>query len=147
MTSLPSERQIVAAVINPAAAAAGVQNSAWVSMVTFEEVMAVILAGALGVNGTIDAKLQQATDSSGTGAKDITGKAVTQFTQAGTDKSNKQSIINIRAEEMDRTNGFTHVRLVLTTAVATSPSAAVLIGSQARYAPANAAASVQETIK
>ena len=147
MTSLPSERVVLAAVINPAAAAAGTQNSGWVSMTTYEEVMAIIAAGAIGTNGTIDAKIQQAQDASGTGAKDVTGKAITQLTQAGTDKSNKQAVINVRAEELDRTNGFTHVRLQLVTAVATSPSVAALLGLMARYSPATPATSLIETVK
>jgi hypothetical protein len=37
--------------------------------------IAVIKTGVLGASATVDAKLQQATDSSGTGVKDITGKA------------------------------------------------------------------------
>lgn len=147
MTSLTSEKVVLAGIINPAANAAGTLTTNWVSMATFEELLAIIAAGALGVGGTIDAKLQQAQDSTGTGAKDIAGKAITQLTQAGTDKSNKQAQINVRAEEMDRTGGFTHVRLSMTTAVATSPSTAVLLGVSARYSPAAPAASLIETIK
>jgi hypothetical protein len=147
MTSLTSEKIQVVGVINPAANAAGTLTTGWVSMAAFEEILAIIAAGALGVNSTIDAKLQQAQDSSGTGVKDVVGKAITQLTQAGTDKSNKQAQINMRAEELDRNNGFTHVRLSMTTAVATSPSTAVLIGTGSRYSPGTPAASVIETVK
>ncbi|MGY4224337.1 hypothetical protein ACVMIH_001698 [Bradyrhizobium sp. USDA 4503] len=147
MTSLTSEKVVLAGIINPAANAAGTLTTNWVSMATFEELLAIIAAGALGVNGTIDAKLQQAQDGTGTGAKDIVGKAITQLTQAGTDKSNKQAQINVRAEELDRNGGFSFVRLSMTTAVATSPSTAVLLGVSARYSPAAPAASLVETIK
>ncbi|MCP1852802.1 MULTISPECIES: hypothetical protein [unclassified Bradyrhizobium] len=147
MTSLTSEKVVLAGIINPAANAAGTLTTNWVSMATFEELLAIIAAGALGVNGTIDAKLQQAQDGTGTGAKDIVGKAITQLTQAGTDKSNKQAQINVRAEELDRNGGFSFVRLSMTTAVATSPSTAVLLGVSARYSPTAPAASLVETIK
>lgn len=147
MTSLTSEKIQVVGVINPGANAAGNLTTGWVSMAAFEELLAIIAAGTMGANGTIDAKLQQAKDASGTGAKDVAGKAITQLTQAGTDRSNKQAQINMRAEELDRNNGFTHVRLSLTTAVATSPSTALLIGMSSRYSPADPATSVIETIK
>jgi hypothetical protein len=146
MTSRMSEKVQLVAVIDPDANAAGALNSGWVSMAAFEELLAIILAGDLGTSATIDAKLQQATDSSGTGAKDITGKAITQLTQAGTDRSNKQAQINVRAEELDRTNGFTHIRLVMTGATATSDSAAVILGCASRYTPGTPATSVVETI-
>jgi hypothetical protein len=38
--------------------------------------------GVLGASATVDAKLQQATDNSGTGVKDVTGKAITQLVKA-----------------------------------------------------------------
>jgi hypothetical protein len=41
-------------------------------------ILAVLQSGALGTSD-LDAKLQQAKDSSGTGAKDVTGKAITQL--------------------------------------------------------------------
>ncbi|WP_027578473.1 hypothetical protein [Bradyrhizobium sp. Ai1a-2] len=147
MTSLMSEKVQLVGIIDPDANTAGTLTTGWVSMAAFEELLAIVLAGDLGVNATIDAKLQQAQDSSGTGAKDVTGKAITQMTQAGTDKSNKQAQINVRAEELDRTNSFTHVRLSMTTAVATSDSGAVLLGMCPRYAPGTPATSVIETIK
>ncbi len=146
MTSKMSEKVQVVAVIDPDANAAGTIVSAWVSMASFEEVLAIIMAGDLGSSATIDAKMRQATDSSGTGAKDITGKAITQLTQAGTDQSNKQAQINVRAEELDRTNGFTHVALSFTTATATSDSGAILLGMNSRYQPGTPATSVIETI-
>ncbi len=146
MTSKMSEKVQLVGVINPASNAAGALTTAWVSMASFEEMMAIIALGTMVTNSTVDAKLQQAQDSSGTGVKDITGKAITQLTQAGTDRSNKQAQINVRAEEMDRTNGFTHVRLSMTTAVAASGSTAVLLGMGSRYSPGTPAASVVETI-
>ena len=147
INALPSERAAVVGVIDPDANAAGALTSDYVSMGTFHSAMGVVLVGTMGASGTIDAKLVQATDSSGTGVKDITGKAITQLTQAGTD-SDKQAIINVRAEELDVANGFNHVAIVLTTAAATSDSAAVLLGLDPRVGPAsdNDLASVDEIV-
>jgi len=143
---LLSESLAVAAVVKPDATAAGTATSGWISMAEFGQILAVVMAGDLGTNATIDAKLQQATNASGAGAKDITGKAVTQLTQAGTDKSNKQALINLRAEEIDRRNGFTHVRLSVTVATATSDLAAVVLGTRARYSPVAQPAAVDQIV-
>ena len=142
----PSDRAVVAGVIDPDANAAATYTTGWIDMGLFAAIMAIVFAGTLGASATIDAKLEQATDSSGTGAKDITGKAITQLTQAGTDKSDKQAIINCRAEELDVDNSFRYVRLSMTVAAATSDSGAVVLGMDARYAPAADAASVDEVV-
>ncbi len=107
--------------------------------------MALVMAGTLGSSATLDAKLEQATDSSGTGAKDITGKLITQLTQAGTD-SDKQAIINLRPDELDVANDFTHFRLSMTIAVATSDAGAIVFGADARYEPETDNASVDEIV-
>lgn len=147
MKQLPSEAVAVAGVIDPDANVAGALTSEWIDMGVFQSGMAVVLAGALGTSATLDAKIQQATDASGTGAKDVTGKAITQLTDAGTD-SDKQAVINFRADDLDRENGFGFAALVMTTAVATSDSAAVLLGLEPRHGAAsdNDAASVDEIV-
>lgn len=144
---LPSMRAAVAATIDPDVYTAAAYSSDWVDMATFESIMAVVMAGTLGTSATLDAKLQQATDGSGTGVKDITGKAITQLTEAGTD-SDKQAIINCRSDELDVNNGFTHVRLTMTVAVATSDAGAIVLGLDPRYGPAsdNDLATVDEIV-
>lgn len=147
VNALPSEQAAILGVIDPDANAAGALTSDWCDMTKFEAGMGIILAGTLGTSATLDGKLQQATDSSGTGAKDITGKSITQLTEAGTD-SDKQAIINVRREELDVANGFTHVAVVMTTATATSDSAALFVGFNPRFGPAsdNDLASVDEIV-
>ncbi len=133
--SLPSERAGLVGVIKPDATTAGTVTTAWVPAKNFHSFLAVVMAGDLGTGATVNAKLQQATDISGTGAKDITGKAITALTEAGTD-SNKQALINLRAEQLDVDGGFAFVRLSLTVATATSDVAALLFGFDARFGPA-----------
>jgi hypothetical protein len=117
-------------------------------MANFQRGLAVIMAGTMGNAGTIDAKLVQATDSSGTGVKDITGKAITQLTHAGSD-SDKQALINFNQTDLDTAGGFAFVAIVMEVAVATSDAGAVLLGFDARNEPAsdNDLASVDEIIK
>lgn len=148
MNSLASERAAVLATIDPDVTTASTVVSDYCDMTKFRRVMAVVMAGTLGSNATLDAKLRQATDASGTSVKDITGKSITQLTQAGTDASDKQAIINCMAEELDVEGGFTHVALSVTLAVATSDLGAVVLGFDARHEPAsdNDLASVDEIV-
>lgn len=131
-----SETAAILAVVDPDANTAGTITTAWIPAKNYHKFMAIVMAGDLGTSGTLDCKIQQATDASGTGAKDITGKAITQLTQAGTD-SNKQAIINLDAESLDVDNSFTHIALVFVTAVATGDSGAVLLGLDPRNGPAS----------
>ena len=136
MNRLPSEQAAVVGAIDPDATAASTVTSGWINMAAWQAIQAIILAGALGASATLDAKLEQATDPFGAGAKEITGKAIAQLTQAGSG-SDKQAIINLRAEELDVANLFNHVQLSLTVAVATSDAGAVVLGHYPRYGPAN----------
>lgn len=147
MAKKPSEMAAIAATIDPASLTANTYVSDYVDMADFEQVMAVVLLGAIATNGTFDAKLVQATDSSGTGAKDITGHAVTQLTQAGTD-SNKQVILQTRQDLLDVDGGFRYVALSVTTATAATIAGAVLLGFNPTYGPAydNDLASVDEIV-
>jgi len=142
---LPSNNAVLAGIIDPDAYAASTVTSGWVSLVTYEAIQAIVMAGTLGASATLDAKLEQASDSGGTGAKDITGKSITQLTQAGTD-SDKQAIINCRSDELDVANGFTHVRLSMTIGTATSDAGGLILGHYARYQPATDLASVDEVV-
>ena len=146
-TMIPSDQVAVAATIDPDAYTAATYTSDWVAMSDYEKIMAVVMAGTLGSSATLDAKLRQATDGSGTGVKDISGKAITQLTEAGTD-SDKQAVINCRADELDVDNGFTHVQLSMTVATATSDAGAIILGFNPRYGKASDSdlASVDEIV-
>ena len=130
-----SDQVVLAATIDPDAYGTGAQNSDWVDMGNFEAILATVYAGTLGASATLDAKLQQATDGSGAGAKDITGKAITQLVKATDD--DKQAIIECRSEELDVANSFTHVRLVVTVGTAASDASATIHGVVARYMATN----------
>ena len=145
--TLPTDSIAVVGVIDPDANGTGDLSSGWIDMAQFQAFMAVIMAGTLGASATIDAKIEQAQDAAGTGAKDVTGAAITQLTQAGGD-SDKQAVINCAADDLDLVNGFTHARLTMSTGGATSDSSAILLGLDPRYVPASDydAASVAEIV-
>lgn len=126
----PSEEVSVLATIDPASVAAGTATSDWVDASQFHRFLALLKTGALGTSATVDAKLQQATDSSGTGAKDIAGKAITQLVKASND--NDQVTIDLRPEEMDAINGFTYFALVVTVGTAASIADATILGIDPR---------------
>lgn len=140
----PSENVAVLATLDPASTAASTVTTGWVNAGLFLHIMALIQTGTLGASATVDAKLQQATDSSGTGAKDVTSKAITQIVKAAGD--NKQAIINLKPQELDVSNGFNYVRLSLTVGTATSVVGAALLGMIPRFGGCeqfNQAATVQ----
>lgn len=141
----PSERFHLVGVIDPDANGAATLLTVWVDAGLYESFCALIAAGDLGTNGTLDAKLRQATSSAGAGAKDITGKSITQMTEAVTNLSNKQAFINLESEDLDTANGFRYVALSVTGAVATSDFAAFLFGFNPKYAPGHMT-SVIETV-
>ncbi len=131
-----SELFSVLATIDPASQAVGTVTTGWISAGNHHTLLALVQSGVLGTGATLDAKLQQATDASGTGAKDVTGKAITQIVKAT--GGNKQALINLRPDDLDVTNGYAFVRLSLTVAVAASLTAAQLLGFNPRFAPGDA---------
>jgi len=121
--------------IDPDVTTASTVTTGWISTSLWQDYMAIVMAGTLGTSATLDAKIEQASDSSGTGVKDLTGSAITQLTQAGTD-SDKQAVISFSADDLDIANGFNHFRLSVTLGTATSDLGAIVLGSGCRYGPA-----------
>lgn len=146
--ALPHEKIGIVATIDPDAYTAATYVSDWVDMQDWPGgIMAVVMAGDLGSSATLDARLRQATDSSGTGAKDISGKVMTQFTQASTD-SDKQAVITLLADQMDVAGGFRFAALSMVVAVAASDCGAIILGMNPSYGPATDVdlASVDEVV-
>ncbi|MFZ2738086.1 MAG: hypothetical protein WBI20_02795 [Burkholderiaceae bacterium] len=131
-----SELLAVLATLDPAAQAVGTASTGWISAANHHGLLAVIQTGVLGTAATVEAKLQQALDATGTGAKDIAGRAITPIVKATGD--NKQALINVRPEELDTVNGFGFVRLSVTVGAAASQTAAQVLGVNPRILPADA---------
>ena len=136
-SSLPSERSAIVATLDPDAyAAAGTFTSDWASVADFPQMLATISMGDTVTGSVINFKLQQATNSSGTGAKDITGKAISALTM-GSGAEDAQAEINVEQDELDVANDFTHVAMVLEPTVQIAECGAVLRGFRPTYAPAS----------
>lgn len=142
----PSQRVGILGAIDSQSANAA-KSTGWIAAANFFNFLALIAVGALGASATVDAKLEQATSAAGADAKDITGKAITQLTKAGTD-DNKQVLINLKQDELDIANGFTHFRLTVTPAVAASQIFGCVMGLDPRYNSAsdNDATTVDEIV-
>lgn len=139
-----TEQAAVLGVIAPSSQAAGALTTAWVNAANFQKFVALVQTGVLGASATVDAKFQQALDSSGTGAKNITGKALAQIVKATGD--NVEAAINLDAQDLDVEGGFGFIQVSVTVGTAASQTAAVLLGVNPRFAPAsdfNAASVVQ----
>ena len=132
----PSQNLAVLAALNPVSQAAGTITTGWIDMGEFAYLAAIVQTGVMGASGTVDAIFQQATDNSGTGAKAVTGAAITQMVKATDD--NRQSILEIREDALDMANNFRFVRLSLTVGTATSLVSALVLGTHPRRGPATA---------
>jgi hypothetical protein len=128
--SLASENLALLATLDPVSQGAATVTTGWVDASKFAEIVAIIGVGVMTATSTVDAKLQQATDGAGTGAKDIASKAITQLLAAG--GNNRQAMINLRTEQLDVNNSFRFVRLSITVAAAASLLQAALIGVHGR---------------
>jgi len=128
----PTEINPLLACIAPASVASGATvTSGWVSLAEVLTLQAVINAGVFGAGGTVDAKIQQATSATGTGAKDITGKAITQLVAAG--GNNRQAIINLRSSDLDCDNNYAFVQVSITVGGAAVLLSASVIAGAVRY--------------
>ena len=132
-----SELLAILATLDPSSQAAGTVTTGWISVANHHGLLAIVQTGVMGTGATLDAKVQQAQDASGTAAKDIAGKSITQIVKASGD--NKQALINVKPEELDTVNGFGFVRLSVTVGVAASQTAAQVLGINGRELPANTA--------
>lgn len=117
-------------------------TTGWIRVIG-QRIVGLVLVGATDI--TVDAKLRQAQDASGTGAKDITGAGVTQF--SGTD-DNKWASIDVDAAKLDINNGFTHVELLITVGDGTTGGnvAGVLL-QEARHKPPAQPTAYKEAVR
>ncbi len=130
LNALPSELIDVVAAIDPDAYSNAAVSSGYADLSDYEALLAVEMAGDMVSNSTLDLKLQSATAA--TGGSDITGKAITQLTKAGSD-DNKQALINLRRSEV--TEGHRYVKMVRTLGTAGADEGAILLGLKGALVP------------
>ncbi len=137
------ERMSLVGAIDPQLVDNTSKTSDWAAGADFEEFEILLMVGATAT--TVNAKVQGATDASGTGAADLTGKAITELEAAD---DNKQVRIRVSAEEL-RAQSKSHLALVVTVGDGTSGAqiAAAIYGLKPHYLPADEdLASVDETV-
>ncbi|MEG3084830.1 hypothetical protein U1707_14345 [Sphingomonas sp. PB2P12] len=132
----PSARVAVAGVIPAQQAAPGVVTSNFVDMRSFYALLASLNIGVIGAAGTVDARIEQATDANGANVKAVTGLAIVQIAKAGGD--NRQASINVRQEDLDKNGSFRFVRVSVTVGGAATFLSASLTGFDARYGAGSA---------
>jgi hypothetical protein len=105
-----------------------------IDMMKFEQVMFVVMAGTLGSSATVDFQVYQSTASNMSPEVVISGAAITQLTEAGTD-SDKQAVVVVK--QSDLTAGYRYIRGTLTVATATSDAGMLALGMYPTFGPAS----------
>ncbi len=127
-----TEALAVVACIDPDAYGTGAQTSDWIDMSKFERVAFIVQAGTLGSSATLDFKVQQSKASNGSSPVDISGKAIAQLTEAGTD-SDKQVVVSVEASELS--DGYRYIAGLMTVGVASSDAGVVAVAMNPNYGP------------
>lgn len=111
-------------------------NSGWLSMRDFHRAAIIVQAGAIAGGGGVTMVVQQAKDTSGSGAKTL--KSATALT--GTD-DNGIVVIEVRSEELDVDNRYDCIRLLLTeTGTQNAVLSALVLRYVTRFAPVDVSA-------
>ena len=143
-----AENVAILATIDPDAYGTGTQTTDIIDMRYWREVMFIVTAGDLGASATLDFSVAASAASNMGSSSSISGKSITQFTQAGTD-SDKQAIVRVTAEEVAAIGiGHRYIQGTLTIGTAASDAAVIVLGVSARYQPVDAIdlASVDEIV-
>lgn len=136
MAELFTEKVAVLGTIDPDAYGTGTQGTDWVDMSKFDQVGFVVQAGEFQSGAKLDFKVQEATSIAGADAQDLSGKAITQLTEAGTD-DDKQAVVNVKAFELSMNDGYRYVRGLLTVTIDAIDAAVLVLGVDPRYSPAS----------
>src|SRR5687768_4557968 len=71
-----------------------------VDMSKYSELVAICMLGVINASATFDFQLEESANSDGSSSSLISGKAITQFTGAGSDGA-KQAIVSLKADEVN----------------------------------------------
>jgi Cys-tRNA synthase (O-phospho-L-seryl-tRNA:Cys-tRNA synthase) len=131
-----SDDWAVVSTIDPDAYGTGAQTSDVIDMQDWERIVVIVQGGTLGSSATLDAAVHYDTASNGSFTNKVTGKEITQMTEAGTD-SDKQAIIEVTASEVAAmAAGARYARVAMTVGAATSDAGLLVLGRSAHYNPA-----------
>ena len=127
-----SEQLGIVATIDPDAYTAAAYRTDEIDMKYVQRVEFIVMTGDLGSNATLDFIVKGgAATNAGSHSTNVTGKSITQLTQAGTD-SDKQVIVEVTAEECAE-QGIRFIEGVMTVGTATSDCGVIALASGFRY--------------
>jgi hypothetical protein len=129
-----SDRLAIVSVIDPDAYATGTHTGDAIDMSLHRQIMTIVTVGDMASTSTVDCLLTESATSGGTYTQ-ISGKSITQLTEASTD-DNKQAVINLKAEELGAT--MRYVKVSLRVLAAASDAATVTVAGRPRYTTASA---------
>lgn len=135
-----SDALAVVSVIDPDAYGTGTQTGNNIDMAFHRQIMTIVQVGAMASNSTVDCVLTESATSGGTYTQ-ISGKSITQLTEASTD-DDKQAIINLSAEELGA--GMRFVRVSLRVAAAASDCGTITLAGHGRYTTASTTATFND---
>ena len=119
--------------INPASRTSAEATTGWLSMRDYHKFVAFIQCGLNAANATVDFTIYQATDDAGTGAKVVTGKAITTL---GNANDNVVAAIELDSSELDVTGNFDWINVqMLVGGAAACLTAALCFRYQPRFKP------------
>jgi hypothetical protein len=132
-----SEALAVVSCIDPDAYAASATpySGDVIDMDDHNRVMFIVQVGTMAGTSTVDFGVYGDTSTAGSFTTLITGKSITQLTQAGTD-SDKQAIVEVTAEEV-KAQGERYLKGKLTVGTAASDCATIAIAGESRFTPAS----------
>lgn len=110
----------------------GAHATACVDLSEFHRAFILIVTGDAAQDATLDVAVHQAQDTSCTGAKEMTSKAITQLTDSD---EGVYVGIEIQTEEMDLDNGFHTLKAIATVGTDTFDYALMIFGVDPRYEP------------
>ena len=127
-----SEQLSVIATIDPDAYTAAAYDTDEIDMSNFRRVLFIVAVGTMASTSTVDFLVYGgATTNAGSHSTAVTGKAITQLTEAGTD-SDKQVLVEVTAEEC-AAQGLYFIEGTLTVGTASSDAAVIVLGEYAHY--------------
>jgi hypothetical protein len=110
------------------------QNTGWLFAGNHHRFVVLGSVGEMQASATFDIDIEQASDSTGTGVKAVSGKSITQLTQAGGD-GDQVVMLELKGTELDVSGGFEYFRVEVTPAVAAVEFALIVLGIVPRFAP------------
>jgi len=118
----------------PALKTVGDHEGDWLLMSNHQRAVFILSVGAMTALSTLNFVVEQDDVGDGTNAVTITGKEITQLTEAGGD-GNDLIAVEVRTEELDVSGGFEYIRGVLTVGTETVYASLVALRFIPNYPP------------